>query len=142
MEAAPTRTWLEWIKESGRSAVDRVALELEDRCGVVRYERRVAGVLTVRRHALLDPAKVERLRSAAAEALGGASGASIEPRLGAVASLGATARLPIANEPARTHTDEDRLAVLGAPIARVRTSLAMAMRFPAVDVAVRLSGWI
>lgn len=141
--AAPTRTWLGWIKASGRTAVRLVASELEDRCGVVRYERRIARFLTVRRHALLDPAKVERLRSAAAGALSGASGVPIDPRLGVVASLAATARLPLAGESPVTLADGDRLTTLGAPVGSVRTALAAAVRSPSNDVsAVRLPAWM
>ena len=81
------RTWLSWVRGYARDAQGAVVEELELHGRLVRYERRLLGVLALPRHSLADPPHVERLRSSIRHALASPLGTPCEPRLAALAVL-------------------------------------------------------
>ena len=86
-EPGRSRTWLGWIRGYARDAQNAVVEELEDHGRLVRYERRVLGVLALPRHSLIDPMRAERLRTAIAHAVSAQPGVPCERRLAALTVL-------------------------------------------------------
>jgi len=82
-----SRTWLGWIRGYARDAQNAVVEELEEHGRLVRYERRVLGVLALPRHSLIDPTRAERLRTAIGHAATAAPGAPCDRRLAALTVL-------------------------------------------------------
>ncbi|HKA69120.1 MAG TPA: GPP34 family phosphoprotein [Actinomycetes bacterium] len=81
------RTWLGWVRGYARDAQTAVVEELERHGRLVRYERRVLGVLALPRHSLIDPTRADRLRTAIRRAVTAAPGAPCERRLAALTVL-------------------------------------------------------
>lgn len=86
-EPRRSRTWLGWIRGYARDAQNAVVEELEEHGRLVRYERRVLGVLALPRHSLIDPTGAERLRAAIRYAGTAPPGAPCERRLAALTVL-------------------------------------------------------
>lgn len=86
-EVARPRSWLSWVRGYAREAPDAVVEELEEHGRLVRYERRVFGLLALPRHSLADPMRADRLGTSIREALRAEVGTPCEPRLAALASL-------------------------------------------------------
>ncbi len=121
------RPWGDWIRDYRRAALPGVAAELADRCRIVPYERRVAKILAVRRHALVDPAGVDRLRAAVQDVAAGRANAAVEPRLAVLAALAATAGIG-------QLTANGSLEALAAAVAPVWHSLDASVRSLGVDL--------
>lgn len=81
------RTWLSWVRGYARDAQNAVVEELEEHGRLIRYERRVLGVLALPRHSLIDPTRAERLRTVLGHAVAAPPGTPCAPRLAVLAVL-------------------------------------------------------
>ncbi|HKE50385.1 MAG TPA: GPP34 family phosphoprotein [Actinomycetes bacterium] len=140
-EPARSRTWLGWVRGYARDAQNAVVEELEQHGRLVRYERRVLGVLALPRHSLIDPTRAERLRTAIGHAVTAPPGAPCERRLAALTvltNLAGLAPAPAGDNRMKVTARADELeatlpAGARAVLAAVRAAIADAY-VPAVAV--------
>lgn len=85
----PPRTWLGWLRGYAKEASTAVVEELEEHGRLVRYERRVLGVLALPRHSLADPTRADRLASTIRDTLCAAPGTQCEVRVATLSVLAA-----------------------------------------------------